>query len=162
MADTDPKTTITTTIVDHLGNIKKDDGATNASVLILWEGGPETFKYLFNTAGYDVVISIGEPRSRSIRPIQDVPIHFLMRYPVTVTTVNKPLFGTPLVCTAPEMQYKVTYALRAAIVVHAQSLPAGVPAFTMKLVEDVAIRKRIAALDVWQTTHYVEYTTDYG
>jgi len=162
MAATDPKTTITTIIVDHLGNIKKDNGADNASVGILWESGPETLKRLFTTAAYDVVITIGEPRSRSARPVQDVPMHFYMDYPVTVTTVNTPILGLPFTCTAAEMQYKVTYALRAAIRVHAQSLPAGVPAFTMKLIEDSAIHKRIGGLDVWQATHYVRYETDYG
>jgi len=158
VAATDPKTTITNTIVDHLGAITNDAGGAS-TVVILWESGPETLKYLFATN--DVVITIGEPRSRSIRPIQDVPVHYLMRYPVTVTTVNKPLTGVALTHTAARMQYKVTYALRAAIAVHAQSVAAATPAFTMKLVEDVATHKWIGGLDVWQATHYVEYETDY-
>ena len=166
MVDTDPKTTITSTIVDHLGAITNDAGGATTRV-ILWEGGPETFKYLFHPvaiggANFDFVITIGDPRSRSDRPIQDVPVHFLMRYPVTVTTVNKPFWALPIVCTASRMQYKVTYALRAAIAVHAQSDPAATPAFTMTLVEDVASHKRISGLDAWQATHYVAYETDYA
>lgn len=169
MPTTDPRTTITTTIVDHLGDlgpILNDIGGAT-TILIQWEGSTETFKYLFNSVAagglnYDAVITIGEPRSRADRPIQDVPVHFLMRYPVTVTTVNKPLTGLPIVSTAARMQYKITYALRNAITVDAQSAVGVPPAYTMKLVEDVATRKRIAGLGVWQAVHYVEYTTDYG
>jgi len=167
-ATDDPKTTITNTIIANLGNITLDAGGiTIASVGIMWEGGPETFKYLFHPiaiggADFDVVITIGDPRSRSVRPIQDVPVHYMMRYPVTVTSVDKPLWALPVVSTASRVQYKVTYALRAAIAVTAQSGLGATPAFTMKLVEDVATHKRIAGLDVWQATHYVEYETDYA
>lgn len=163
MAARDPKTTVTRTIVDHIGVILDDDG-NPAAVGIRWESGPETLKYFFDPAGadYEVLITIGEPRSRSIRPIQDEPVHFLTRIPVTVTTVNKPLTGVVLFSTAAEMQYKVTIALRAAIIIHAQSAVGVPPAFTMRLVEDVAVHKRIGGLDVWQATHYVLYETDYG
>ena len=166
MPTTDPRTTIMTIVNDHLGNIKKDDGATNAAVLLIWEGGPEALKYLFFSAPapgpYDVVITFGDPQtSRSARPIQDVPVHFLMRYPLTVTTVDKPLTGV-LTSTAVEMQYKVTYALRAAIAVHAQSLPAATPAYTLRIVSDMATHKRVGGLDIWESKHVAEYETDYG
>jgi len=88
MATTDPLTTILVGVSANLGNIKKDNGVANASVLHIWEGGPETLKYLFYTAAYDVVISYALPRSRSERPIQDKPLHYQMSYPVTVTTVE--------------------------------------------------------------------------
>ncbi|GAG18300.1 unnamed protein product [marine sediment metagenome] len=157
MATTDPRTTIKNTVDANLGVITNDAGGAS-TVLSIWEGGPETLKYLFTIC--HVLLTFGEPRSRAIRPIQDVPVHYLMRYPITVTTVNIPLTGVGLTHTAARMQYKVTYALRAAIPVTAQSV--GVPAFTMRLVEDVASHKRIGGLDVWQATHYVEYETDYG
>ncbi len=161
MADTDPKTTITETIVDHLGAITLDVGCC-ASVGIMWESGPETLKYLFDTVAYDAVITIGEPQTRSIRAIQDVPVHYLMRYPITVTSVNKPLTGVVLTSTAARIQYKITYALRLAIAVHAQSVAgAGPPAWVMRIVTDVAKHRRIGGLDVWQATHYVEYETGY-
>jgi len=160
MAATDPRTTIKTIVDDHLGNIKKDNDIDNAMVITLWEGGPETLKHLFAT--YDVVITFGDPRSRSIRPIQDRPVHYLMRYPITVTTVNKPLTGGALVCTAARMQYHVAYALRVAIAVHAQSGVGATPAYTLRLIEDVATHKRIGGLDVWQADHYAQYETDYG
>jgi len=158
MAATDPKTTITTTIVDHLGVITLDAGGP-ASVGILWESGPETLKYLFDTAAFDAVITIGEPSSSSVRPIQDVPVHYRMKYPITVTSVNKPLTGVVLTSPAARIQYKITYALRNAIAVHAQSVADATPAFTMRVVTDVAVHKRIRGLDVWQATHYVLYET---
>ena len=161
MPTTDPKTTITATIVDHLAGVTLDAGGA-ASVLIIWESGPETLKYFFVTGAFDAVITIGEPRSRGVRPIQNVPIHYMMRYPVTVTSVNKPLTGAVLTSTAARIQYKITYALRQAIAVHAQSGGGATPAFTMTLVEDVASHKRIGGLDVWQATHYVVYETDYA
>jgi hypothetical protein len=161
MATTDPRTTIRTGIVNNLGNIKKDDGAANASVIHIWEGGPETLKYLFYTANYDVVLSYGEPHSRGERRIQDVPIHYYMVYPVTVTTADKPLTGV-LVCTAALMQYKVTYALRAAVKAFAQSAPAATPAYTVTLISDDAVKRIVGGITVWETKHSIEYETDYG
>lgn len=161
MPTTDPRTTIKSIVDTNLGNIKKDDGITNASVGSLWEGGPETLKYLFFTVGYDIIITFGEPRSRSERPIQDVPTHFLMRYPITVTTVDKPLVGER-VCTAAAMQYKVTYALRVAVAGSAQSGIGVPPAYTLMIREDSATHKRVAGLDLWETIHFAEYETDYA
>jgi hypothetical protein len=161
MATTDPKTTLRTGILTNLGNIKKDDGITNASIIHIWEGGPETLKYLFYTANYDVVISYGEPQSRAIRKVQDVPVHYLMSYPVTVTTADKPLTGV-LVCTASAMQYKVTYALRAAVKAFAQSAPAATPAYTLSIQSDTSTYKRVGGIYVYETKHSLEYETDYA
>jgi len=163
LAGRDPKTTIKS-IVDAyiLANpIQKDDGLTDASVGSLWEGGPEGLKYLFFAVGYDVVITFGEPRTRSVRQVQDVPVHYLMSYPFTVTTVDKPLTGAR-VCTAAEMQYKATLALRKAIAASAQSAPAATPAYTLTIMSDAAVHKRVGGLDLWETTHVAEYETDYG
>ena len=165
MAATDPKTTIRNGVVANLGNIKKDDGLANATVIHLWEGGPETLKTLFFDAGapgpYDVVITYGEPRSRSARPVQDVPVHYLMSYPITVTTVDKPVTGL-LLCTASRMQYKVTYALRAAIAAFAQSAVAATPAYTLMLREDTPTVKRVGGLKIWEAKHVAEYETGYA
>ena len=165
MAATDPRTTIRTGIVANLGNIKKDDNVANAAVLHIWEGGPETLKYLFFSAPapgpYDVVITYGEPRSRGVRQIQDVPVHYLMSYPVTVTTVDKPLTGV-LVCTAMRMQYKVTYALRDAVEAFAQSAAGVPPAYTLTITSDEASMRRVGGLNIWMTKHMLEYETDYA
>ena len=165
MAATDPKTTLRSNIVTNIGDIHKDDGVTHASVIHIWEGGPETLKYLFFSAPapgpYDIVISYGEPRSRGERKIQDVPVHYYMSYPVTVITADKPLTGV-LVCTASAMQYKVTYALRAAVKAFAQSVPAATPAYTVTLISDDAVKRSVGGLTIWETKHTIEYETDYA
>ena len=163
LAETDPRQTIKSIVDTHVAAnpVKKDDGLVNASVASIWEGGPEALKYLFYVVDYDVVITFGEPRSKSVREIQDVPVHFLMSYPITVTTVDKPLVGER-VCTAVEMQYKVTWALRAAIAGSAQSGVGATPAYTLTLRSDASVHKRVAGVDMWETSHVVEYQTDYA
>jgi len=161
MAATDPRTTILNGISTNLAAITKDDGVAIATVLHLWRGGPEPLKYLFYDEDYDVVVSYGDPRSRSDRNIQDVPVHYLMSYPVSVTTVDKPLAGA-LVCTASMMQYKVTYALRAAVAAFAQSAVGVSPAYTLKITSDDAVMKRVGGLTIYETKHTLEYETDYA
>lgn len=157
----DPRATIQVIVDNYLAGapIKKDDNATDAAVLTIWESGPTTLKTHFAT--YDVVITFGSPRSRSIRPIQDVPVHYLMQYPITVTTTNKPLTGGHLACSGSIMQYHTLLALRAAIQGSAQSALGAPLAYTIRIVEDVATHKRIGGRDIWQATHYVRYETDY-
>ena len=165
MAETDPRTTILNGVKNNLGNIKLDDGATNAEVIHLWEGGPELMKYLFFDAvapgPYDIIVSYGEPRSHSERDIQDIPTHYLMSYPVTVTTVDKPLSGV-LVCTGMSMQYKVTYALRAAVAAFAQSAAGVSPAYTLTIRTDDSTSRRVGGLNLYETKHVLEYETDYA
>lgn len=161
MVATDPLTTIYTGITTNIGAIKKDDGITNASVLHVWENGPETLKYLFYTGNYDVVITYAQPRSRSQRPIQDVPVHYQMTYPITVSTVDKPQTGV-LVCTASRMQYKVTYALRNAVAAFAQSVAGASPNYTLIVNSDDTQVRHVGGLDIWETQHSLEYETDYG
>lgn len=165
MAATDPKTTLMTGIITNMAAITKDDGITPAKVIHLWEGGPESLKYLFFNAPapgpYDAILTYGEPRSRGARRVQDVPVHFLMSYPITVTTTDKPMTGE-LLCTASRMQYKVTYALRAAVAAFAQSAPAATPAYTLSITSDVSTYKSVGGLYVYETEHTVEYETDYA
>ena len=163
MAETDPRTTIKLIIDNYIATnpIKLDDELTNASVGSLWEGGPETLKHLFFVNDYDAVITFAEPRSRAVRRIQDVPVHFQMRYPLTITAVDKPLTGV-LISTAIRMMYKITYAIRMAIEESAQSGVGITPAYTLSLQEDTATHKRVGGLDIWETTHVAEYETDYG
>lgn len=165
MATQDPLTTIRNGITTNIGVITKDDGVAAASVLHVWQGGPETLKYLFFNAPapgpYDVVISYGVNHSRGIRKIQDVPIHYIMNYDIVVTTADKPLTGV-LVCTAALMQYKVTYALRAAVKAFAQSAPAATPAYTAMITSDDAVKRVVGGLTIWETKHTIEYETDYA
>lgn len=161
MAATDPRTTIRTGVTTNIGNIKKDDGATNSSMLHVWVGGVEGLKELFYDDDYDVVFSYGEPRSRGVREIQDIPVHYLMTYPITVFTADKPLTGV-LVCTAAEMQYKCTYALRAAVESFSESAVGATPAYVLTLKSDDASSMRVGGVRFWYTEHRLEYETDYG
>lgn len=162
MAETDPKTTIKAVVEAYLlGDPILNDAGGACTTVCRWEGGPETLKYLFyGVPDAAVVITFGEPRTRSIRDIQDVPVHYLMSYPITVTTANKPLTGV-LTSTAARMQYKATYRIRRAIEGGAQS-GVGPPAYTITVRQDSATHKRIGGLDIWETTHLVEYETDYA
>lgn len=161
LVSTDPRSTIMAGIIANIGAIKLDNGVTNANVLHMWEGGPEQLKYLFFSAGYDIVISYGEPRSRSQRPIQDVPVHYNMTYPVTVSIVDKPQSGV-LVSTASRGQYKVTYALRNAVAAFAQSVAGASPNYTLIVNSDDTQVRHVGGIDVYETRHNLEYETSYG
>jgi len=59
MATTDPRTTIKTIVDAGLGVITDDNGVA-ATVLSLWEGGPEGLLYLFYGApNTDVLLTFG-------------------------------------------------------------------------------------------------------
>ena len=108
-----------------------------------------------------MVITIGDPQSRSERPVQDRPVHYQMRFPVTVTTINKEGAANQ-VCTASRMQYKVMFVLRMVIETDAQSAGGASPARTMRIITDTAKHKRVGGIDVWEATHFIEYETGYG
>jgi len=159
VAATDPKFIIRSIVETYINGIPvtKDDNITPAYDLHLYERGPEDIKYLFFTVNADVVFFYGEPRVRSAREIQDVPVHYLMRYPVTVVTIDKhtPGFG-PLVCTASIMQAKARTAIRAAIAGSAQS---ATPAYTLTIMEEQGRNERRAGFNVWSTPYFAEYMT---
>jgi len=162
LAATDPKTIIRGIISAYITGtpLTKDDGVTNASDLHIFERGEENWKRLFFTEGFDIVFFYGEPRVGSIRPIQDVPVHFLMDYPVTVVTVNKhdPVLGG-IVCTATTMQAKARTALRAAIAASAQTGAAVTPAYTIRVTNEVSRNEWQAGLNIFHTTYTILYTT---
>jgi len=158
MASTDPRITIKT-IVDAwmaLNTPTKDDGVTPVTYISLWESGPDRMKTLFFTSNYDFIMTFGNPETRSRRPIQDVPVHYQMVYPITVTTTDKYTAGA-LVSTGVRLQYKVTWEIRDGIEFQAQSAPAAVPAYTLRVIAEKTIHKRVGGIDVWETVHRVEY-----
>ncbi len=161
MAATDPRTTIRSGIVANLGNIKKDDGVANASVIHLWSGGVESLKELFYVDDYDIVFTYDDPQSTGVRRVDEIPVHYLMTYPVHVFTADKPLTGA-LVCTASEMQYKVTYALRDAVTDFRESAAGASPAYRLTLISDNSNTVRVGGVRFWETLHRLEYETDYG
>jgi len=147
---TDPKYRIKN-IVDNIVGVTIDDDATAATILYIYEGGPENLKYLFNTLGYDVVVSFGDPRVRpsgDMREIQDVPVHYFYVYPVNVTAIDKA--GV----TGTKMQHKMRVAIHAIIEANAQK--AG---YTIKMAPESSKNRREGGIDrIWETTYLVEYT----
>jgi len=157
MAATDPRVTIKA-IVDAVllaPGVIVDDNGVAVTGLSLWEGGPEGLLYIFYTLNHAFLLTFGEPRSREKRRVEDIPLHYLMSYPVTVTTMNKPNV------TAARMQYKVTYALRACIEAAARSAVGGPVAYRIHIITDDAKHKRIGYSDIWEANHIVEYETGY-
>lgn len=160
MAQTDPRFYIKSLICEaawYLMLITKDDNVTVASVLCEYERGPEDIKHIFYTEGYDVLVKFGEPQVRSERQIQDVPVHYLMVYPVTVITVDKhaPLLG-PIVCTATTMQAKARTAIRTILSLSAQS---AVPAFTLTIMREQGRNDWMGGINIHRTVYYIEYMT---
>lgn len=161
MAATDPRVIIKNIVNTYLNTtpITKDDNVTAAYDLHLFERGPEDYKYLFFTEGVDALFLYGEARTKSMRPIQDVPVHFIMSYPITVVTVDKrsPPLGA-LVCTGAIIQMKARDALRVAIANSAQTAAGAVPAYTLMIQSEVGSNQWSAGINVWSTVFIVDYT----
>ena len=162
MATTDPKYLIKDIIEDYItaNPITKDDDINPANDVHIYERGPEDFKHLFYTEDVDVAFFYGEPRVRSTRQIQDVPVHFLMSYPVTVATVDKhaPMFGG-LKCTASIMQAKARTALRDAVADSAQSDAGDTPAYELTVTQEQGNSQWSGGLNIWKTEYTLEWTT---
>ena len=162
MATTDPKYIIKNIINTYLNtnNITKDDNITPSYDLHLYERGLEDLKYLFYTEDVDVLFLYGEPRAKSFRPIQDVPVHYMMSYPVTVVTVDKhiPPLGA-LVCTATTMQAKARTAMRAAVEASAQSAVAATPAYTLRIISEDGSNQWGAGINMWVTKYTLEWVS---
>ena len=123
-----------------------DDG-TAADIITLYEGGPETLRYLFFLLDYDVVVTIDDPNVVSQRDIQDVPEHYAELHPVTVTSVDKA--GV----TATRMEAKMLTQMRAVIedAAHGSN-------YTLKIIRESSSNRRKGGIDrVWETTYWVQY-----
>lgn len=155
MAATDPRYIIKDILDTYIAAnpITKDDDVTNATVLHIYERGPEALKYLFFTRDFDVIITYGEPRVRSSREIQNVPTHYAMSYPVTVTTTDKYELAV-LVCTATTMQAKARTAVRNGVEASAQS---SLPSYTLVVDEENGRSSRQGGLLLWETPYILQY-----
>ncbi len=123
-----------------------DDG-TPANILVIYEGGPETLKYLFAVPNYDVVVTIEDPNTRNIRFIQNVPEHHPDVHRVTVTCIDKT--GV----TATIMEYKMQVQVRATIEAAAQGAT-----YILEIVNETFSNRRKGGLDrVWERNFFVRY-----
>lgn len=135
------------TIVDTI-TITIDDNVTAADILTMYQGSPETLRYLFFIEDLDVVVTVGDPAVQSQRDIQDVPEHYSELHPVTVTTVDKT--GV----TATKMQRKMRVQMRATIEAAAQGTN-----YTVKIIRESSSNRRKGGVleKVWETTYHVQY-----
>ena len=131
--------TITTTI---------DDNATPAAILTMYQGGPETLRYLFFIEDFDVVVTVGDPAVQSQRDLQNVPEHYSEIHPVTVTTVDKT--GV----TATKMQRKMRVQVRAVIEAAAQGTN-----YIVKIMRESSSNRRKGGVleKVWEATYHIQY-----
>jgi len=162
MSATDPKITLRGIIDTYLvaNPLKIDDGATNAFIMSVWQSGPERLKYLFFVANYDLIITFGEFSSKSVRPIQNAPLRYIMSMPVTVTAVDKLDIAGVVVCTGARMLYKATYAIRSSLEAAALSGVGATPAYMLKEDFDRGKHVLLAGLDIWSVEHTIEYIAE--
>jgi len=113
-----PKATLEAILDDMATTI--DDDTTAASILVHYSGGNDTWKELFITDDYDVVVEITEGRYGSIRELQDVPVHHQEYFTVSICTIDK-FDATPtLIATGSKMQDKMRDQLQSVIEAAAQ------------------------------------------
>ena len=89
MSIIDPRSTVRTILGAVTATL--DDDATPADILVIYEGGPESLRYLFSYETWDVVISVGRHEEREqgeTRRIQDVPLRYNARVPVSVVSTD--------------------------------------------------------------------------
>jgi hypothetical protein len=126
----------------------EDDNATPATIQIIYEGGPENYRYLFSTGGKDVVISLRrheEVESGDQRRIQDVPIRYNAVIPMHVSAVDK----TGL--TATKVLNKIRLSITAQIEANAADAD-----YTYTLQRDEGPPQRIGGYDpLWQDRYRV-------
>lgn len=144
----DPKYTIKN-LVDEI-TLKKDDELTDAALIFLYHGGPETLKELF--ASYDVVVTFSDARASSTRLMHSVPEHHPEVYPVHVLTIDKYVAGV-LVCTGEAMQHKMKGQMRSVIEAAAKSTT-----YRLTITGEAPSNKRVGGLDLWETTYSILYT----
>lgn len=125
-----------------------DDGVTVADIVVMYEGGPETLKYLFEVTDYDVVITVDDPTTRNIRFIQNVPEHHPDIHKVTATCIDKT--GV----TATLMMHKIQTEVRFAIEAAAQGAT-----YILEIVNETFSNRRKGGIDrVWERNFFVRYT----
>ena len=155
MAFDDPRWKIKDMIDGITVNI--DDDATAASILYVYEGGPETLQYLFLDQDFDIVVTVADPRRRSSGPrreIQDAPLRYTGIHPVSVTAIDKrdPVTDV-LIVTATKVLYKMQLQFEAVIPANAQQV-----GYTVKIDGDGPKNVRAWGTErVWVITYQIEF-----
>ena len=144
----DPKYTLKK-IIDDI-SIKRDDNTTDATIVFLYHGGPETLKELF--VDYDVVVTFSDAKASGVRRMHEIPEHHPETYPVHVLTIDKYAAGV-LICTGEPLQHKMKEQMRS--VIEAAGVSTG---FRVTITGETPSNKRVGGLDLWETTYSILYT----
>ena len=126
-----------------------DDDVTAATIQIIYLGGPETYRYLFDDAGIDAVIAIDrhrETESGAGKRVQDVPIRYGATLSVYVSAVDKDDV------TATLLLNKIRLSIQTEIEDNAQDAD-----YTWILQRDESQNRRMGGYDpLWQDHYVVE------
>ena len=129
-----------------------DDGVTAADILVMYSGGPETLKYLFNVTDFDAIITIDRPTSRESgdqRRIQDAPLRYNAEVPVHVMAVDR---GFTIV-TATKLLNKIRLQIESIIGANAQQT-----GYTLIVQNERPMNRRIGGYDLlWQDDYIIFY-----
>lgn len=126
----------------------KDDDVTAADLLVIYEGGPETYRRLFETLDYDAVMAVGrhsERESGDGRRRQDVPIRYDARIPLSVSAIDKDDV------TATKLLNKIRVNIQSELEASAQTTN-----YTWILERDESSNRRMGGYDpLWMDTYTV-------
>lgn len=142
----DPRNLVKTVITAV--SATKDNGVTAANIDIIYEGGPETLRYMFYTYGSDAVISLerhSEQESGDGKRIQDIPLRYTAVVPMTVTAVDKAGI------TATKLLNKIRLSLTTQIETNANDSD-----YTYTLQRDEGVQRRMGGYDpLWMDSYRV-------
>lgn len=141
----DPRARLETILTTVTATI--DDDVTPATIIVIYRGGPETYRHLFYTVNADVVLAIErhrETESGDGKRIQDIPIRYDAMIEFWASAVDK----TGL--TATKVLNKICLSVQTQIEATAQTAD-----YTWRVNRDEGSNQRIGGLDpLWQD-HYV-------
>ena len=126
----------------------EDDNVTAATIQIIYQGGPETYREMFEDEGIDVVISLGrhsESESGDGKRIQDIPLRYTATIPMYVSAIDKT--GV----TATKLLNKARLSITAQIEANAADAD-----YTWTLQRDESQNQRMGGYDpLWQDRYTV-------
>ena len=142
----DPRNELTTILA--LVAATEDDDVTPVTIQIIYQGGPETYREMFEDADIDAVIALGrhsEVESGDGRRIQDVPIRYTATIPMFVSAIDK----TGI--TATKLLNKVRLSITAQIEANAADAD-----YTWTLTRNDSQNQRMGGYDpLWQDRYTV-------
>ena len=142
----DPRNELTTILA--LLAATEDDDVTAATIQIIYQGGPETYREMFEDEGIDVVISLGrhsESESGDGKRIQDIPLRYTATIPMYVSAIDKT--GV----TATKLLNKARLSITAQIEANAADAD-----YTWTLQRDESQNQRMGGYDpLWQDRYTV-------